>query len=120
MKRIYLSIPYTKIDRDESFIIANRTAAILINQGHLVFSPISMTHEMLKDNNLPVEWDFWKQLDESFIEWADEIYVCILDGWKESTGVQAEIDIAKRLDKKIRYITPGSLKYCGTEGYCNA
>ncbi len=119
-KRIYLSIPYTKVDKEESFRVANQTAAFLISQGYLVFSPISMTHEMAVQHGLPVEWDFWKELDESFIQWADELYVCVLDGWLESTGVQAEIKIAGLFNKPVRYITQPSVRHINTEGFCNA
>ena len=70
----------------------------------LVFSPISHTHPIAAAGNLPVGWEFWKQYDLTFIEWCDELYVLMADGWRESTGVTAEIKLAKELGKPVRYL----------------
>lgn len=74
--------------------------------GHLVFSPISHTHPIALAGDLPKGWEFWKEYDISFIEWADEIQVLMLDGWEESTGVTAEIGIAHHENKPVVYLEP--------------
>ena len=107
MKKIYLAVPYSDPDsriRQKRFETVNKVAAALMNKGFLVFSPISHTHPIAEAGRLPLGWEFWKEYDESFIEWADEIHVLKLPGWKESTGVQAEISIAKRQGKPVNYI----------------
>ena len=43
--KIYLAIPYTGIE-EESFNIANKVAARLIEDGHIVVSPISHSHSI--------------------------------------------------------------------------
>jgi len=101
--KIYLAIPYTG-NENSSFIKANRIAAKLMNEGHIVFSPISHSHSIDSQCDLDKKWEFWKKQDESFIEWCDELYVVMLNGWKESVGVNAEMEIAKRLGKPIKYI----------------
>ena len=106
MIKIYLAIPYTKIDKDLSFKIANAVSARLMNKGYCVFSPISHSHIMARDNSLPVTWDFWKEIDTEFIKWADELWVVELDGWQDSTGVQAEIEIALSFKKTIVRVKP--------------
>ena len=40
--KIYLAIPYTG-NENESFRVANLVAGMLMNQGHIVLSPISHT-----------------------------------------------------------------------------
>lgn len=105
MKKIYLSVPYTGME-EESFQKVSLKAAELISQGLIVFSPISHTHHIGKMMSLPVTWDFWKAQDEAFVTWADEIWVLCLDGWKQSVGVAAEVDLASSLGKPVKYINP--------------
>ena len=100
--KIYLAIPYSG-NENSSFVKANRKAAELMNQGNIVFSPISHTHPIASQCDLPADWEFWKKQDESFIEWCDAVYVYCLPGWRESRGVVAEIKLAINLGKEIIY-----------------
>lgn len=101
--KIYLAIPYTGME-EYSFITANRVAGRLMNEGHLVFSPISHTHPIAVECDLPKGYDFWKDYDTTFIEWCDELHVVSLIGWSRSKGVTSEIEIAEGLDKPVHYI----------------
>lgn len=113
MKRIYLSIPYTW-NPERSFLIANKVAAELMLAGNVVYSPISMGHNIA--DHLPPEArtssDWWRKYEPAFIEWCDEmVVVCICEGEgktlsgllliNESKGVQAEKKLAKSLNKKL-------------------
>ena len=100
MKKIYLAIPYSG-NENSSFIKANRAAGKLLMDGNIVFSPISMSHPIASQCDLPGDWAFWKKFDEAFIEWCDEMHVICLDGWEKSKGVCAEMKIATRLEKPI-------------------
>ena len=105
--KIYLAVPYNDKDpkvRQERFDKVNLIAARLMNTGLLIFSPISHTHPIAQADDLPKDWAFWQRYDITFIEWCDEMYVLQLPGWKESVGVQAEIKIARRLNKPIVYL----------------
>jgi len=107
MKKIYLATPYSHPDasvRHNRFLEVNKAAAEMMRRGLLVFSPISHTHPIAEAGDLPKGWDFWEQYDRTFIEWADELHVLMLDGWYESTGVTAEIKIANKMRKPIFYI----------------
>lgn len=113
-KKIYLALPYTHPDpkvRESRFNIANGVAGRIMKQGYLVFSPISHTHPIAEKVRLPKEWDFWKRQDETFLHWCDEFWVLMMSGWKESKGVQAEIEIAKELGKPIKYIKGLKISY---------
>lgn len=109
MKKIYLATPYTgtKQQQQSRFEIVNECAARLMREGFLVFSPISHTHPIALAGALPKGWEFWKEYDLTFIEWADEIYVLMQQGWEKSKGVTAEIKLAKELKKPICYLQGG-------------
>ena len=106
--KIYLAVPYAGME-NISFIKVNQKAADLISDGHIVFSPISHSHHIALQCDIPSNWEVWINIDRSFIEWCDEVWVYTLNGWKKSKGVKAEIAIAKELGKTIRYIEDNSL-----------
>ncbi len=105
---MYLASPYSHVDpavREQRFTIATRVAAQLIRAGHQVFSPISHSHPIAA-NGVPSDWTSWEAFDRRMLEACDELVVLMLDGWRESRGVQAEIDLAIEMDLPIRYLRP--------------
>lgn len=105
---IYLARPYSHPDpavRQERFAAACRAAAELIRRGHVVFSPVAHSHAIAQ-HGLPLDWRFWSRHDRRYLEACDEVAVLMLDGWRESVGVRAEIAIARELDKPVRYLAP--------------
>ncbi len=107
MKKIYLATPYSypqQSVRRKRFNIVNISAARLMRDGNLVFSPISHTHPIAEAGNLPKDWAFWKEYDLTFIEWADEVHVLKQDGWATSIGVINEIKLADELRKPVVYM----------------
>ena len=106
MKKVYLATPYTGTSQQQEarFKYVNARAAELMAAGILVFSPISHTHPIAVAGDLPTGWEFWREYDFTFIQWGDELYVLMSDGWQESTGVTAEIEFAKELGKPIVYL----------------
>lgn len=107
MRKLYIAIPYSKIDKDLSYNTANRISAHFINRGFLVFSPISHSHVMARDFDLPGDAEFWSTVNHSFIDWADDVIVVKLDGWQDSTGVLDEIEYAIKTGKTVAYVDPG-------------
>lgn len=101
--KIYLAIPYTGHEQ-ESFKTANLVAGKLMAQGHIVFSPISHTHPIAVECELPGGWDFWENFDRSFIGWCDELWVCDFKEYKRSKGVMSEIGIAHDIGKPVRFM----------------
>ncbi len=109
-KLTYLATPYTHPNPDVSiarFRLVNKVAGDLMRMGHIVFSPISMSHPIAMESGLPTDWDFWKDFDVAYIECSCQMIVLCLEGWEESTGVQAEIEIATRIGIPISYIREG-------------
>ena len=111
---IYLASPYTHQDdaiRLFRFNEVCRAASILMLDGKHVFSPIAYTHPIAQ-YGIPLGWEFWESFDRFYIGVCDELLVLMLDGWRESKGVQAEIGIAKELQKPVTYCTPLLLRQC--------
>lgn len=105
--KIYLAVPYTHISpfvRERRFEMVNYKAAELMKEGHIVFSPISHSHPIAVQENLPLTAEFWQQMNESFLDWCDSVYVYRLAGWQGSTGIQSEIEYAIKTGKPVIYI----------------
>lgn len=108
---IYLASPYTHPDpaiREARFRAAYRQAAEMFRCGIPVFSPIAYSHAIAA-HDLPLEWDFWERFDRAFLEVCAEVWVLTLDGWRESRGVQAEIELAHELGKPVVLVEPDAL-----------
>lgn len=102
----YLACPYTHADpkvkawRVEA---ARRVAHYLILQGHFIYSPL--THNMPIDSlGIHGDWLTWRDFDHEMVARCDKLLVLRLSGWRESRGVQAEINHAKMLHKPIEEI----------------
>lgn len=105
----YLASPYT--DDDPAVMQARfervcQAAAVLMQRGMLVFSPIAHCHSINR-YGLPPTWDYWKQLDIALLSRCDGLLVLMLDGWKESRGVRAETYYAIEHDMPIEYLEEG-------------
>jgi len=105
---IYLASPYSHPDanvRESRYQAACRASAQLMRAGKLVFSPIAHSHGITR-YGLPEDWAFWKACDRKHLENCDEVVVLMLDGWRESIGVQAEIAVAGQLGKPVSHLDP--------------
>lgn len=103
---IYLASPYSHPEvavREQRFRDACRAFATLLASGLTVFSPIVHGHPLV-DLGLPTDWPFWERFDREHLARCDEVVVLMLDGWRESVGVAAEIRIARELGKPVRYL----------------
>lgn len=106
MKLEYLACPYSHSSKEvmgQRFNIVNKVAAKLIAKGRFIFSPISQSHPMV-EYGLSTDWEYWQEYDNFILSHCSKLIVLCLPGWDTSVGVQAEIQIAKRLDIEIEYI----------------
>lgn len=104
---VYLACPYSHPDpqvRHARFIDANRCAGLLMSEGVIVFSPISHMHPIAVECELPKGWDYWERFDKAFMVVCRSLLVCCIDGWKQSTGVTAEIAMAKDFEIPVGYL----------------
>ncbi len=105
---IYLASPYSHPDplvREARFDAACHATAEMLRAGHAVFSAIVHSHPLVRFG-LPSDWKFWEQIDREHLKRCDEVVVLMLDGWRESRGVQAELRFAAELGKPVRYVIP--------------
>lgn len=103
---IYLAIPYShpsKDVREYRVHLVSDIAGRLMNMGMVVFSPISHGHVIAEVHNLPTNWEYWEKSCRTFVSKCDRLVVVMVDGWLESRGVRAEIEIAKELGIPIQY-----------------
>lgn len=113
---IYLASPYTDSEpavRDLRFRAACAATVSLILAGEAVFAPVVYGHQLVQFC-VPMNWSFWQRTDRELLARCDEVVVLTLDGWRESEGVQAEIEIAKELGKPIWYLDPAQVDTPGT------
>jgi hypothetical protein len=107
--KVYLSIPYT-YNPEESFQIAQKVVAKLMQDGHIVFCGIIQGH--FTKNYLPIELQestkFWLEQSYPFIDWCESVYVVSIgekgkDLIASSRGVQGEILYAQRTGKPVLF-----------------
>ena len=106
---IYLGCPYSHVNPDvqlKRFEAVNKAAAKLMKEGVFVFSPISHSRPLELAGGLPGDWAFWEGYDRRMISHCDRLIVLTLPGWQNSTGVNAEIKIAKELQIPVEYMHP--------------
>jgi hypothetical protein len=107
-KLYYLASPYSHDNqhvKDHRFqVVQEVTVKLLLDAGLYAFSPIAYNHPMVI-HDLPTDWGFWEEYDKAFIDHSDGLIVLTIDGWKESVGVQAEIEYAKNLNLPIVYLS---------------
>jgi hypothetical protein len=98
----YLAIAFTSKDpRQEQyrFEFANRAAAELMDEGKIVFSPISHSYPIHKYLIGPDDFHFWMEMDLPILRKCGELIVGD-DGTKSyihSAGVQEEIRCAEEM-----------------------
>lgn len=106
MPYIYLASPYTHPDpsvQRQRYHDVTLAVAQLVDAGHIVYSPIAHFHPIAELHSLPGDYTFWSRINTAMLRGAQALHVLQLDGWKHSKGVQAEIDLALRLELPIRY-----------------
>jgi Domain of unknown function (DUF1937) len=103
---IYLASPYSHPDplvREARFDAACRATAALIGAGQVVFSPIVHGHPLVRFG-MPTDWSFWQRFDVEYLRRCDEVVVLQIEGWRESGGGRAEIEVARGLGKRVQYL----------------
>jgi nucleoside 2-deoxyribosyltransferase len=117
---VYLAAPYTDPDNavvEKRVELINKAASVLMRQGLTVFSPVSHSHAIAKENELPNEWLFWEEQDLPMLARCDALVILMLEGWPDSAGVEAEIYEAVRSRMPIYGIELEEL-YANPEAVC--
>lgn len=105
---VYLGSPYTKYvaGLDAAFRDVSAFAAMLLKDGVKVYSPIAHTHPIAIHGNLdPRNHEIWLPFDQAMMDAADAMCIADMDGWRESYGVQYEIDYFRKAGKPVYFCT---------------
>ncbi len=106
---IYVASPYSHPDKDvveyRVKTVSQYSAKLLIDKQPSI-SPITVGTTILKYTDLPSDFEFWQQFSYDLLSVCTEIHILMLDGWRESIGVQAEIAYAEEHNITITYIKP--------------
>lgn len=104
---IYLCTVYSSGANGDKKVLEERYLKAMDFVAHYkhrhVYSPILHCHPMAMKYDFPKDYDFWRQKDEAFIRAADEVWVLMSYGWKESKGITEEIQYAKSIGKRVKY-----------------
>ena len=109
MSFTYLASPYTHADpavREGRFRAACLVASKMMLVGEVTFSPIAHSHPIEVESGVVSDGEFWKRQDEPYLMACTKLAVLMIPGWKESRGVQHEIDVATKRGIPIEYIQP--------------
>ena len=111
----YLASPYSSSDattREQRFEAVQRATLILIQRGCVLFSPIAYSHQFAAE--IGTAFEPWAAFDLAMIDAADEVWVLMLAGWRESVGVQAELRHARAAWKPVVFLDPVTLEPVNT------
>ena len=112
---IYLATPFwheaekIRLGRVASAIFITRA---LVRLGQPVFSPIVHSHTLNNPDklgsfrHLPMTNDEWVDLDLSYIKSCQYMLVAQIEGWKESKGIEREIQFCLMKGIPVAYLTP--------------
>jgi hypothetical protein len=115
MSYYYISNPYNGTDeqKEQRAQIAAKVCGQLLKKDIHAWSPIVHNHSMMKTfNQFTLEERRTKILDFDFslLKASKGMIVLKIDGWKESFGVKAEIDLCQKLSIPIKYLDPMHLE----------
>jgi len=111
-KSIYFASPYSHAEKNTELTRHRQVCKVageMMRRGKVVFCPIAHTHEISLICQLSGAWDqneIWPNQDLHWVEQCDEFGVLMLDGWKESVGVEAELVHARILGKPVFKVEP--------------
>lgn len=77
--------------------------------------PIAQSSAMVEMGTLSHGFEDWESDDFTLILKSDEMWVLISDGWRESTGVQAEIKFALEQKIPVKYLCKETLQLLSHE-----
>jgi len=112
----YLAHPYTCKDKygehipggeEANYNLSNIRAAKLIEQGYLIYSPISHSHPIhtawpaFVSNN--VIHNMWYEFDKQYIEQIPFVGIILAPGWEDSEGCKKEKALFERLGREIKF-----------------
>jgi len=120
-KAIYLACPYWHENENVRLSRFERVTDVtgkIMQRGYVVFSPITHSHPVALDMDTgehrpggKLGHDFWLRQDAWYLSKVDEMWILMLDGWKESYGVAWEADFCCNAYTPVRHLDNSSLLF---------
>ena len=109
---IYFASPFTDPDQQverQRYISVRNATAHLLSCNYPVFSPIVYGYEMHIHNGLSGSMEFWKEFNASMLRRSTVMYVLMLPGYEQSTGILWEAQQCYKFEIPIRYYSPADI-----------
>jgi hypothetical protein len=107
---IYLASPYsgTAEQQHDRYIEIVKAAAYFMNEGHNIFCPIAHTHPLYMHSTLLKEKNghWWLDQDFGILKHCNQLWVYMMDGYKESFGVNMEQAYARSHNIPVVMVEP--------------
>jgi len=114
----FLSSPYTKYEQglDLAFIEAAKVTGELMKRGLHVYSPIVHGHPVAEYAGIDkIDHKFWLEQSLNMVDECYGLIVLMMPGWKESTGMKAEMERAAEQEKPISFVTWPLVREIGSD-----
>lgn len=92
---VYVATPYSKYANGHAvaFVEACAATAQLQKMGFAAFSPIAHGHPVALFGGIDaLDWEHWQKQNQPLMDACAACVVVTMPGWRESVGVQAEIE----------------------------
>ena len=107
---VYLAAPYSRTSCKNSLMAAVMKFSgeyMLKNKGQFIVSPLFNHFSLEHVPGLGSDWEFWKEYSEKLMSKCDKLIVLDMPETAESTGVQAEIQLASAAGIPIVHLPLG-------------
>lgn len=113
---VYIASPFSStnkaVERFRYNEVTRISAKLYYKYPHAFILPITQSYQLKKhEPRLGGSFARWRDVDLKFISVSDEVWVVMLDGWKDSIGVIAEIEYANKIGKIVRYLNPNTMRF---------
>jgi hypothetical protein len=108
----YLATPYTNYEKgiEWAFREASRIAGELLLAGVEVYCPMAHCHPLSIHAQIDaLDRDFWLRYQEAFMARCDVLIVAQMQGWKESHGINHEINFFLTRKRVIFMLNPDTM-----------
>ena len=108
---VYLASPFSHKDKlvehARYLMVLSAWKWIIKNWSNVhVIPAIVLSYPTVEAGDIPGDWQFWQKFDRTLISKCSEFWVLCVSGYRESLGVAAELQIARSLGLKIKFLVP--------------
>lgn len=105
----YIASPYSKYPDGiyAAYRMACFQSSLLVRAGVPVFSPIAHSHMIAVAGGIdPFDHAIWLPADKPLMDASRGLIMLMADSWRESYGMQKELEAFKAAGKPIVYMQP--------------